>query len=103
MFPSFSIRGRLGGMSLVFRNMGILIAYILGSTVEYKYIPCICVAVPIVFVIIISILWNTPQYYLHKGKPHVRSQPPPKKIYSNCIQLSISSMDSPIFRKRNKH
>lgn len=66
-----SIRGRLGSISMFARNVGILIAYILASTVDYKYIPCICILTPIIFAISFTILPNTPHYYLHKEKPIV--------------------------------
>ncbi|XP_037040406.1 facilitated trehalose transporter Tret1-2 homolog [Bradysia coprophila] len=62
-----NIRGRLGSLPLFFRNVGILIAYIIGATVDYKFIPWICVTIPIVFVIIFVTLSNTPQYYLRRG------------------------------------
>lgn len=73
LFLVFSIRGRLGSIPLFLRNIGILIAYALGATVDYKYIPCICIIIPIAFVIIFSTLSNTPQYYLRKGNLHVRN------------------------------
>lgn len=65
---AYSIRGRLGSVMLFLRNIGILIAYILGATVDYKNIPFVCVVVPIVFGIIFLTLPNTPQYLLQKGQ-----------------------------------
>lgn len=62
-----SIRGRLGSLPLLFRNIGILIAYILGAMVDYKYIPWICVTIPIVFIVYFMTLPNTSQYYLQRG------------------------------------
>lgn len=73
LFSFLSIRGRLGSTSLVVRNTGILIGYILGATINYDYIPIICVILPIVFVIIFAfMLPNTPRYYLHKNQIQVR-------------------------------
>lgn len=65
------IRGRLGSIWQFLRNVGILIAYILGATVEYKFIPCICVVIPIGFAICFFMLPNTPQYHLRKGQLQV--------------------------------
>lgn len=69
----FSIRGRLGSSSLFFRNVGTLIGYVLGATVEYKIIPCISAIIPIVFVICFMLMPNTPQYHLRKGQTQVRN------------------------------
>lgn len=69
----FSIRGGLGSVSLFLRNIGTLIAYILGATVEYEQIPYICVLIPIAFTIVFATLPNTPQYYVRKGQMKVSS------------------------------
>lgn len=61
-----SIRGRLGGVTLVMRNFGILIAYVLGATIDYFQIPIVCVTVPIIFMILFVMLPSTPQYFLRK-------------------------------------
>lgn len=66
------VRGRLGSFAQLGRNVGILIAYILGAFLQYKTIPCILVFVPIIFVISFSLLPNTPQYYLRKGENEVK-------------------------------
>ncbi|XP_055295134.1 facilitated trehalose transporter Tret1-like [Sitodiplosis mosellana] len=62
-----NIRGRLGGLLLFLRNIGVLIAYILGAVVDYEYIPYVCVVIPFGFVIIFATLPNTPQFYIAKG------------------------------------
>ncbi|XP_055304279.1 uncharacterized protein LOC129569467 [Sitodiplosis mosellana] len=62
------IRGRLASTSLVVRNTGILMGYIFGATIDYKYIPIICVILPIIFAIIFGMIPNTPRYYLHEGQ-----------------------------------
>ncbi|XP_055302943.1 facilitated trehalose transporter Tret1-like, partial [Sitodiplosis mosellana] len=62
------IRGRLGSVTLVMRNIGILIAYILGATINYFQMPIVCVSVPIIFMILFLMLPNTPQYFLQRGQ-----------------------------------
>lgn len=57
--------------------------YILGATVEYKYIPCICIMIPIISIIIFINLPNTPRYYLQKGQEKVR-------LHSKITFYSIS-------------
>lgn len=78
----FSIRGRLGSLQLFVRNIGILLAYILGATIDYKYIPSMCVVIPIIFAIAFAILPNTPQFYLQREKTQVRND----RFISNSIQ-----------------
>lgn len=41
-----NIRGQLSCLSMFLRNIGILLAYIIGSTLPYTYVPCICLVVP---------------------------------------------------------
>lgn len=65
------IRGRLGSIILFLRHIGILIAFVLGATVEYRHIPYICIIIPFIFAIFFFMLPNTPQYLLHKGQTQV--------------------------------
>lgn len=67
-----SVRGRLGCYTPLARNIGILLAYVVGAAMEYRVIPCIFVVVPILFAIGFATLPNTPQYYLLKGEQKVR-------------------------------
>lgn len=71
ILPFFSIRGRLGSSVMIFRNIGTLIGYVLGATIEYKLVPCICIIIPIAFIVIFMMIPNTPRYYLHKGQIQV--------------------------------
>lgn len=71
MIVRFSIRGRLGSVSHLARNIGILIAYISGTLLEYNIIPRIFVALPIIFGICFSFFPNTPQFHLQKGNEQV--------------------------------
>lgn len=91
IFPSliliFSVRGRLGSIlplvsssswSLVIlinhwrrfqaRNSGILIAYIAGALITYKCRPYFFILVPIIYLIWVYFLPNTPQFYLKKNQ-----------------------------------
>lgn len=67
-----------GSVTLVMRNFGILIAYILGATIDYFQMPLVCISVPLVFMVLFFLLPNTPQYLLQKGnfKASISLQPP---------------------------
>lgn len=58
------IRGRLGSITPLARNVGVLIAYIVGATVEYDIIPAILIYIPIFYMVFLFFLPNTPQYHL---------------------------------------
>lgn len=79
-FWNFSVRGRLSSIPLVMRNTGVLIAYVLGATIDYFTIPLICVIIPIVFVINFTFLPNTPRFHLGHG--HIR-------VCNLCIFIEI--------------
>ncbi|XP_055295471.1 facilitated trehalose transporter Tret1-like isoform X2 [Sitodiplosis mosellana] len=63
-----NIRGRLSSVSHITRNIGILVAYILGAFIDYETIPCIFLSIPIIFGVWFSLLPNTPQYLLQKAQ-----------------------------------
>lgn len=67
------IRGRLGSISHLARNIGILISYIIGAILDYQTTPCVFVFVPIIFAILFTFFPNTAQYYLRKGQFKVRT------------------------------
>lgn len=83
----FSIRGRLGSVSHLARNAGILIAYIVGTLLEYDIIPCIFVVIPIIFGICFSFLPNTPQFHLQKGNEQVSKLPIQSVFLNNFPSL----------------
>lgn len=60
----FSIRGRLGSLTPLFRNIGVLISYIISGTVKYQNIPAILIFIPILYMVFLFFLPNTPQYHL---------------------------------------
>lgn len=66
-----TIRGRLGSIIQLSRNTGILVSYIIGALVDYKYIPCIFIFIPILYVIGFVLLPNTPQFYLQNQRIQV--------------------------------
>lgn len=63
MWP-FSVRGRLGSITPLARNVGVLIGYIIGAGVDYEYRPYIFVFFPIVYLLSVYTLPNTPKYYM---------------------------------------
>lgn len=67
-----SIRGRLGAIQPLARNLGLLLSFSIGSIVEYKYWPFIFIWIPVVYLVLLLFLNNTPQYYLQKGNCQVR-------------------------------
>lgn len=83
----FSIRGRLSSIGTVIRNLGVLNGFILGAFINYAYIPCICIIFPIVFMVVFSILPNTPQYHLHRGRIQVNIL----HIYIDATEMFIKS------------
>lgn len=66
------IRGSLGSISHLARNIGILTIFIFGwASVPYHIVPCIFIAIPIVFAIWFTFIPNTPQYHFSKGNIQV--------------------------------
>lgn len=53
-------------------NIGILSGYTVGALVDYEYIPCIFVTVPLIYVACFAFIPNTPQYCLRRGRVDVR-------------------------------
>lgn len=86
----FSIRGRLCGISAFFRNIGLLIGYILGSYVDYRYIPWIYITFPVIFFLIFVLIPNTPQYYIQKEQYQVSEF---SDITNSFLILHLSSND----------
>lgn len=56
---------------LVSRSVGTLVAYVVGASVQYQYVPCISGVIPIVFLVVFMMVPNTPQYYLRRGQNDV--------------------------------
>lgn len=64
----YRIRGRLGSLDLLFRNIGTMTIFIAGAYIDYIYLPRIFVIIYFVYLITFSLIPNTPQFYLRKGK-----------------------------------
>ncbi|XP_055303105.1 facilitated trehalose transporter Tret1-like [Sitodiplosis mosellana] len=62
------IRGRLGSIITLLVNIGILSGYIVGAIVDYEYVPCIFIAIPLIYVACFAFIPNTPQYCLRRGR-----------------------------------
>lgn len=69
----FSIRGKLSCFTPLFRNIGILLAFVIGAAADYTVVPCIFILFPLLFVCTFSFLPNSPQFYLLRGENEVRS------------------------------
>lgn len=63
-----SIRGRLAAITLLARNIGLLLGYVLFATVKYEHIPIIGSSIFIIFFILFVWQPNTPRYYIRKGQ-----------------------------------
>lgn len=63
----FSIRGRLGAMIPLARNIGILVAYISGALIKYEHRPYIFIVLPITFLMLFYSLPSTAQFYFEKA------------------------------------
>lgn len=68
----FSIRGRLGSLTPLARNIGVLLSYTIGATVQYEFIPAIFIFIPILYMILLFLLPNTSQYYIKKDNLQVK-------------------------------
>lgn len=66
------IRGTLGSIAQLSRNLGMLTAYVLSALIGYKQLPYIFIIIPIVYMINFISLPNTPQYLVKKGKFEVK-------------------------------
>ncbi|XP_055598372.1 facilitated trehalose transporter Tret1-like [Uranotaenia lowii] len=62
------IRGTLGSLTSLHMNIGILISYVLGNYLPYFLIPKIALILPISFLILVSMLPETPHCLLARGK-----------------------------------
>lgn len=115
-FNSFSIRGRLGSLTVrllwiglfgkkiiivkiwidffwkvLSRHFGLLIIFVVAAVVNYYVVPCFFVFLPIVFLIFFTFLPNTPQFYLQKGQTEVH----------NFLNHVILTHKQPIYTNKN--
>ncbi|XP_055307285.1 facilitated trehalose transporter Tret1-like, partial [Sitodiplosis mosellana] len=59
-----NVRGRLGSLVSLARNIGVLMAYTGGVLIEYEHRPYIFILLPISYLIMVYFLPDTPQYHL---------------------------------------
>lgn len=67
----FRIRGKLGSLMILFFNLGILVGYICGKSLDYITVPKVLILLPILFVVGFIFLPNTPQYLLKRNQLYV--------------------------------
>ncbi|CAG9570796.1 unnamed protein product [Danaus chrysippus] len=63
-----SIRGTLGSLVILSQNLGNLVVYILGEYVCYHATLWICLAVPLIHLLVFPAMPETPSYLLKSGK-----------------------------------
>jgi MFS family permease len=61
-------RGWLSGITVPTLGAGTLIMYILGTFLPWHLAAAVCIPVPILLVVSLSLLWDSPYWYLHSGR-----------------------------------
>lgn len=67
-FPH-SVRGILGSMLMIFVNIGIMVSYIVGATMEYEHSPYVMMIFPIGVFVSFIFIPDTPMSLLERNKP----------------------------------
>lgn len=62
------IRGALMSMGMMFLSCGVLIGFILPTKIDYYLTPCIALALPILYVVVVCFFPETPQSLLRSGQ-----------------------------------
>ncbi|XP_017104189.2 facilitated trehalose transporter Tret1-like [Drosophila bipectinata] len=62
------VRGALSSMAMMYVSIGMMIGFSLASYLSYHLMPCIAITFPIVFLLAIIGLAETPQYLLRRGR-----------------------------------
>ncbi|XP_036675117.3 facilitated trehalose transporter Tret1 [Drosophila suzukii] len=63
-----SVRGALSSMAMMYVSIGMIVGFTLASYLSYYLMPCIIVALPVVFMLAVIGLSETPQYLLRRGR-----------------------------------
>ncbi|KAH8340749.1 hypothetical protein KR059_005904 [Drosophila kikkawai] len=63
-----SVRGALSSMAMMYVSMGMMVGFALASYLSYYLMPCIIIALPVVFMLAIFGLAETPQFLLRRGQ-----------------------------------
>lgn len=69
---SVHIRGTLGSIFVLSSNLGILLGFVMGYTLQYETLPLILMAGNILYLSGVIFLPETPQYLLRVGRIEVR-------------------------------
>ncbi|KAH8369391.1 hypothetical protein KR009_009632 [Drosophila setifemur] len=63
-----AVRGALSSIHMMYVSMGMMIGFAMASYLSYYLMPCIIIALPVVFLLAIIGLAETPQYLLKHGR-----------------------------------
>ncbi|KAI8432727.1 hypothetical protein MSG28_013688, partial [Choristoneura fumiferana] len=63
-----SIRGTLGSLVVLSQNLGNLVVYVMGAYLDYYLVLWICLAVPLLHLLVFTSMPETPSYLLKIGK-----------------------------------
>ncbi|XP_034485937.1 facilitated trehalose transporter Tret1-2 homolog [Drosophila innubila] len=63
-----NIRGALSSMAMMYVSFGMIIGFTMSSYLSYYLMPCIAIALPVIYLLAIIGLSETPQYLLRQGR-----------------------------------
>lgn len=76
-----SIRGTLGSLVVLSQNLGNLLVYVMGAYLSYDTVLWICLAVPLLHLLVFTSMPETPSYMLKIGKTEVR------KVFNSKLKM----------------
>ncbi|EDW85207.2 uncharacterized protein Dwil_GK12735 [Drosophila willistoni] len=84
-----SVRGALSSLTMVYISIGTMIGFACASYLSYYLMPCIIICLPVIYILAIIGLSETPQYLLRHGRDEQA-----KKSYYFYKNLSSSNTTS---------
>ncbi|XP_017845537.1 facilitated trehalose transporter Tret1 [Drosophila busckii] len=84
-----NIRGALASLPLMYVSIGMILGYLLTSFLSYYVMPCVAIALPVIYFLTIISLWETPQYLLKQGRDTLA-----ERSYYFYKNLSLSPSDN---------
>lgn len=63
-----NIRGALSSMAMMYVSFGMIVGFTMSSYLNYYLMPCIAIALPVIYLLAIIGLSETPQYLLRQGR-----------------------------------